>query len=130
MRRFTRRRPGDSSGYCMLIESDRGFDPDSELFLQQSPGFNRRKGSSGEFAGECVLSFGYKDREAARGFIAIRLERPALNLHWEITMRHSKSILSAVAVASAIFGVGAASAADLPARTYSKAPAMVPDAVY
>src|ERR1700712_2545096 len=40
-------------------------------------------------------------------------------------MNHSKSILSAVAVASAMFGVGAASAADLPARTYTKAPVMM-----
>jgi outer membrane immunogenic protein len=44
-------------------------------------------------------------------------------------MRNSKSILSAVAVASVIFGVGAASAADLPARTYTKAPVMV-DQIY
>jgi outer membrane immunogenic protein len=40
-------------------------------------------------------------------------------------MRHSKSILSVIAVAGTVFSVGASSAADLPARTYTKAPMMV-----
>jgi len=40
-------------------------------------------------------------------------------------MRNSKLIISAAVAASAILGIGAASAADLPARTYSKAPVMV-----
>jgi outer membrane immunogenic protein len=40
-------------------------------------------------------------------------------------MRNSKSIISAVFAISAIAGIGAASAADLPARTYTKAPPMV-----
>ena len=37
-------------------------------------------------------------------------------------MRHTKLVISTVA--SVLFGIGAASAADLPARTYSKAPVM------
>jgi outer membrane immunogenic protein len=40
-------------------------------------------------------------------------------------MRNSKMIVSAAVAISAIVGVGAASAADMAARTYSKAPAMV-----
>jgi outer membrane immunogenic protein len=40
-------------------------------------------------------------------------------------MRNSKFILSAACAISAIVGIGAASAADLPARTYTKAPAIV-----
>jgi outer membrane immunogenic protein len=39
-------------------------------------------------------------------------------------MRHSKFIVSAVASIGAMFGISAACAADLPARTYTKAPAM------
>ena len=45
-------------------------------------------------------------------------------------MRNSKLILSAAVVIGGIAGIGAASAADLPARTYSKAPAMVAAAPY
>jgi outer membrane immunogenic protein len=45
-------------------------------------------------------------------------------------MHSSKSIISAVVAISAIAGIGAASAADLPARTYTKAPAMVVDPAY
>jgi outer membrane immunogenic protein len=44
-------------------------------------------------------------------------------------MRNSNLIISAAAV-SAIFGIGAASAADLPARTYTKAPVVVADPIY
>jgi outer membrane immunogenic protein len=44
-------------------------------------------------------------------------------------MRNSKLFLAAI-VTLGIAGVGAASAADLPARTYSKAPAVVPVPVY
>jgi len=44
-------------------------------------------------------------------------------------MRSSKLVIS-VAVAASVLGIGAASAADLPARTYSKAPAMVVDPAY
>jgi outer membrane immunogenic protein len=40
-------------------------------------------------------------------------------------MRHSNLIISAAVAISAIAGIGAASAADLPARTYTKAPVMV-----
>jgi outer membrane immunogenic protein len=40
-------------------------------------------------------------------------------------MRNSKLIFSAAVAASAILGIGAASAADLPVRTYTKAPVMV-----
>jgi outer membrane immunogenic protein len=40
-------------------------------------------------------------------------------------MRHSNLIISAAVAISTIFGIGAASAADLPARSYTKAPAMV-----
>jgi outer membrane immunogenic protein len=40
-------------------------------------------------------------------------------------MRNSKLIVSAVAAVSVILGIGVASAADLPARTYTKAPVMV-----
>jgi outer membrane immunogenic protein len=40
-------------------------------------------------------------------------------------MRNSKLILSSAFAISAIVGIGAASAADLPARTYTKAPPMV-----
>ena len=40
-------------------------------------------------------------------------------------MRNSNSIISAAVAFSAILGIGAASAADLPARTYTKAPAVV-----
>jgi outer membrane immunogenic protein len=45
-------------------------------------------------------------------------------------MRISKVIVSAAVAISAIVGVGAASAADLLARTYTKAPAMVMDPSY
>ena len=45
-------------------------------------------------------------------------------------MRNSKLIVSAIVAVSAIAGIGAASAADLPARTYTKAPAMVVDPAY
>ena len=41
-------------------------------------------------------------------------------------MKHSKLIVSAAAAVSAMLGIGAASAADLPARTYTKAPPMAP----
>jgi outer membrane immunogenic protein len=44
-------------------------------------------------------------------------------------MRNSKLIVSFVAV-SAILGISAASAADLPARTYTKAPAMMVEPTY
>jgi outer membrane immunogenic protein len=44
-------------------------------------------------------------------------------------MRNSKIISAAIAI-STIVGIGAASAADLPARTYTKAPAMVVDPAY
>jgi outer membrane immunogenic protein len=40
-------------------------------------------------------------------------------------MRNSKLIVTAAAAVSVILGIGAASAADLPARTYTKAPVMV-----
>ena len=40
-------------------------------------------------------------------------------------MRHSNLIVAATAAVSAIFALGAASAADLPARTYTKAPVAV-----
>jgi len=40
-------------------------------------------------------------------------------------MQHSKSIAAAAIAVSAVIGMGAASAADLPARTYTKAPAAV-----
>jgi outer membrane immunogenic protein len=40
-------------------------------------------------------------------------------------MRSSKLIVSAAVAISTVAGIGAASAADLPARTYTKAPAMV-----
>jgi outer membrane immunogenic protein len=40
-------------------------------------------------------------------------------------MRNSKLIISVGVVVSAMIGIGAASAADLPARVYTKAPAMV-----
>jgi outer membrane immunogenic protein len=40
-------------------------------------------------------------------------------------MRYSKLIFSAAVAISAIAGIGAADAADLPARTYTKAPTMV-----
>jgi outer membrane immunogenic protein len=39
-------------------------------------------------------------------------------------MRNSKSIISAVVAISAVVGIGAASAADLPARSFTKAPVM------
>ena len=45
-------------------------------------------------------------------------------------MRYSKWIFSAAFAASAIIGMAGASAADLPARTYTKAPAMVVDPAY
>jgi outer membrane immunogenic protein len=45
-------------------------------------------------------------------------------------MRISKLIISASVAISAIVGIGAASAADLPARTYTKAPAPVIKPVY
>jgi outer membrane immunogenic protein len=45
-------------------------------------------------------------------------------------MRHSKSVVAAVAVVGAVFGISAASAADLAARPYTKAPPMVVAAVY
>jgi outer membrane immunogenic protein len=44
---------------------------------------------------------------------------------FEGNMRNSNLIISAAIVVTAIIGIGAASAADLPARTYTKAPAMV-----
>jgi outer membrane immunogenic protein len=40
-------------------------------------------------------------------------------------VRNSNLIVSATVAVGAIFGIGAASAADLPARTYTKAPAVV-----
>jgi outer membrane immunogenic protein len=45
-------------------------------------------------------------------------------------MRNSKLIFSAAVAISAIASIGAASAADLPARTYTKAPPMVADPAY
>jgi outer membrane immunogenic protein len=45
-------------------------------------------------------------------------------------MRNSNLIISATVAISAILGIGSASAADLPARTYSKAPPMVPSPIY
>jgi outer membrane immunogenic protein len=45
-------------------------------------------------------------------------------------MRNSKLIFSAAVAISAIVGIGAASAADLPARTYTKAPPMPAMAMY
>jgi outer membrane immunogenic protein len=47
----------------------------------------------------------------------------------EDIMRNFGSLFSAVVAVSAILGTGAAAAADLPARTYTKAPAMVDPAV-
>jgi outer membrane immunogenic protein len=40
-------------------------------------------------------------------------------------MQNSKLIVCAAVAANAIISIGAASAADLPARTYTKAPVMV-----
>jgi outer membrane immunogenic protein len=45
-------------------------------------------------------------------------------------MRNSKLIVSATVAISAIVGIGTASAADLPARTYSKAAPMMVDPAY
>jgi outer membrane immunogenic protein len=45
-------------------------------------------------------------------------------------MRHSNLIASATAVVGATFGISVASAADLPARTYTKAPSLVVSPLY
>lgn len=45
-------------------------------------------------------------------------------------MRKTNSMSSAALMIAAVLGIGAASAADLPARTYTKAPAMVVDSTY
>jgi outer membrane immunogenic protein len=45
-------------------------------------------------------------------------------------MRNPKLIFSAAVAISAIAGIGAASAADLPARVYTKAPAVVASPIY
>jgi len=45
-------------------------------------------------------------------------------------MLNSKVKISFAVAVGAILGVGAASAADLPARTYTKAPVVVPPAIY
>ena len=45
-------------------------------------------------------------------------------------MRISKPILSVTVAAATLFGIGAASAADLPARMYTKAPAVVAAPIY
>ncbi|HEX7481529.1 MAG TPA: hypothetical protein VF331_27240, partial [Polyangiales bacterium] len=48
-----------------------------------------------------------------------------------IFMRNLNLIVSAAGIAvSAIFGIGAANAADLPARTYTEAPAIAPVTLY
>jgi hypothetical protein len=41
-------------------------------------------------------------------------------------MRHSKFIISLAVAAGAILSIGSASAADLPAKVYTKAPPVVP----
>jgi outer membrane immunogenic protein len=41
-------------------------------------------------------------------------------------MRYSKLIVSLAVVAGAILSIGSASAADLPAKVYTKAPPVVP----
>ena len=48
----------------------------------------------------------------------------------EDIMRNSKLIFSVTIAAGVSLGIGAASAADLPARTYTKAPPMMVDPVY
>src|SRR6267378_1178156 len=45
-------------------------------------------------------------------------------------MQYSKSMVSAIVASTALAGIGAASAADLAPRLYTKAPAMVVDPVY
>jgi outer membrane immunogenic protein len=62
-----------------------------------------------------------------RGFDILPLK---FQCTFEVAMTISKFVLPAILATGAWVSIGAASAADLPARTYSKAPAMVPASVY